>query len=122
MPDASIFEGTDGPLGRVERLIAEVAGFYERSTGWWEVRQADRVAGDSWAIPEAAYEERFAALIRAAVAPLDADPDVPAVVGSVLVNVYFGLRAAGRTSAEAVEVERELLLPWLERRLEASRT
>jgi len=121
MPDASIFAGADGPLERVEQLLVEVAACYERSAGWWEVREADRVAGNSWAIPEAAYEERFASLIRAAVAPLDADPDVPAVVGSVLLNVYFGQRAAGRTSAEAVEVERELLLPWLERRLEASR-
>jgi AcrR family transcriptional regulator len=122
MPDDSIFDGSDGPLERVDRLIVEVAAFYERSTGWWAIREADRVAGNAWAIPEATYESRFEGLIRAAVAPLDADPEVTAVVGAVLLHVYFGLRGAGRTSGQAVDVERRLLLPWLSTRLEAPPT
>ena len=44
---------------------------------------------------------------------------MPAVVGGVLLNVYFALRAAGRSSRQAVAAERELLVPWLESRLAA---
>ena len=74
MPDATIFDGAHGTIERVERLLVEVAAFFERSTGWWEVREADRVAGNAWAVPEAAYEQRIAALIRAAVEPLERRP------------------------------------------------
>ena len=45
------------------------------------------------------------------------DPSVVAVVGAVLVHVYFAGRSAGLTSAAAVDVERSLLVPWLEARL-----
>ena len=118
MPDATIFADADGTIARVERLLVEVAAFFERSTGWWEVREADRIAGNAWAAPEAAYEERIAALIRTAVAPLDDDPTVVAVVGAVLVHVYFAARATGQPADAAVALERTLLLPWLTARLE----
>jgi AcrR family transcriptional regulator len=117
MPDATIFLGARGPIERVERLLVEVAAFFERSTGWWEVREADRAAGNAWAAPEAAYERRIAALIRAAVEPLDEDPSVVSVVGAVLVHVYFAARSTGRSSEAAIEIERALLLPWLTARL-----
>ena len=113
MPDESIFSDVSGPLPRLERLLVEVAAFFERSTGWWEVRQADRTGGDAWAMPEARYDERIADLIRAAVAPLDTDPAVVPVIAAVLVHVYFSARAAGLSSEAAVDVERALLLPWL---------
>src|SRR5262245_17661333 len=71
MPDETIFNGIPGTIERVLQLLVEVAAFYERSAGWWAVREADRLRGDSWAAPEEAYEQRFASLIRAAVAPLD---------------------------------------------------
>ena len=119
MPDESIFEGAAGPLERVERLLVEVAAFFERATGWWEVRVADQAAGDTWGTPEARYEERIAALIGAAVAPLDDDPLVLAVVGTTLVQVYFAIRSAGGSSEAALDVERQLLVPWLQTRLAA---
>jgi AcrR family transcriptional regulator len=117
MPDASIFDGVDGTLERVDRLLVEISAFFERSTGWWEVRVADQSAGNSWGAPEARYNERVARLIAAAVAPLDDDPFVMSVVATVMVQVYFSLRAAGGSPAEALEVQRQLLVPWLARRL-----
>jgi len=119
MPDASIFDGVDGTLERVDRLLVEISAFFERSTSWWEVRVADQSAGNSWGAPEARYNERVARLIAAAVAPLGDDPFVMSVVATVMVQVYFSLRAAGGSPAEALEVQRQLLVPRLARRLAA---
>lgn len=120
MPDASIFAGARGPIERLERLLVETAAFFERSTEWWAVREADRGAGNAWAVPEGRYEERMAALIRAAVEPLGDEPAVGAIIGAVLVNVYFAARSAGLSSADAVAIERAFLVPWLEGRLASS--
>ncbi len=116
MPDESIFAGAGAAIERLDRLLVEVAAFFERSSGWWEVRVADRTRGDAWAAPEAQYDERIRALIRAAVGPVGEDPAAVAIVAAVLVHVYFAGRAAGLTSAAAVDVERSLLVPWLEAR------
>jgi AcrR family transcriptional regulator len=121
MPDASIFVGVDGLTARVDRLLSEIAAFFERATGWWEVRVADQRAGNAWEVAEAAYDALVADLIRKAVDPLGDDPAVVATVAAVMVQVYFGARSSGRSQEEAVEFERELLVPWLERRL-ASRS
>ncbi len=117
MPDASIFDGADGTIERVDRLLVEIAAFFERSTGWWEVREADRSGIDAWAMPEVRYNERVASLIRGAIAPLDEDPVAVAVVAAAHVHIYFALRSAGLTSDAAVDVERQILIPWLEARL-----
>ena len=113
MPDASILDGVAGHPERLDRLLVEVAAFFERSTGWWEVRVADQRAGNAWEAAEAAYDARIADLIRVAVDPLGDDPFVVSTIAAVLVHVYFGARSAGRSSAEAVAEERSLLLPWL---------
>ena len=117
MPDETIFAGANSPIERLDRLLVEVAAFFERSTGWWQVREADRVRGDAWATPEAQYDERIRGLIRAAVDPLGDDPAVVAVIAAVLVHVYFSARSAGLSSAAAVDVVRSMLVPWLESRL-----
>jgi AcrR family transcriptional regulator len=116
MPDTTIFAGASGPIQRIDRLLAEVSAFFERSAEWWAVREADRTGGDAWAGPEARYDARIAALIRTAIDPLGEDPAVVAVVGAVLVHVYFAGRSAGLSSAAAVDVQRSLLIPWLEER------
>ena len=103
-----------GLAERVERLLVEVSAFFERSTGWWEVREADRSAGNAWAVAEAGYQARITALIRAALEPLGDDPIAVAVIDAVLVHVYFSIRAGGGSAREAVDVERQLLVPWLE--------
>jgi AcrR family transcriptional regulator len=117
MPDETILAGAGGPIERLERLLVEVAAFFERATGWWQVREADRVRGDAWATPEARYDERIRDLIRTAVEPLGDDPAVVAIIAAVIVNVYFAARAAGLSSADAIDVERSLLVPWLGARL-----
>jgi AcrR family transcriptional regulator len=119
MPDERIFDGLPGTIERVLQLLVEVAAFFERSTGWWEVREADRIAGNAWATPEAAYEDRFGALIRSAVRPLDGDPIAVSVIGAVLVHVYFAMRSTGTSTDDAIAAEAALLVPWLESRLAA---
>jgi AcrR family transcriptional regulator len=120
VPDERIFEGATGPIERVERLVRELAAFFERSTGWWQVREADRGGLDAWALPEARYNAHMERLIRIAVAPLD-DPVVLAVIGAVLVHVYFAGRINGLEPAAAGEIELQLLVPWLEGLLAARR-
>lgn len=117
MPDEAIFQGADGPIERLERLLRELAAFFERATGWWQVREADRGGLDAWALPEARYNTRTEELIRIAVAPLGDDPVVVNVIGAVLVHVYFAARTSGMAPAEAVDVQLGLLVPWLSRRL-----
>jgi AcrR family transcriptional regulator len=116
MPDASIFDGLNGLAERVERLLVEVSAFFERSTGWWEVREADRSAGNAWEVAVAGYQARITALIRNALEPLGDDPIAVAVVDAVLVHVYFSIRATGGSAGEAVDVERHFLVPWLDAR------
>jgi AcrR family transcriptional regulator len=116
MPDASIFDGVNGLAERIERLLLEVSAFFERSTGWWEVREADRSAGNAWEAAEAGYQARITALIRNALEPLGDDPIAVAVIDAVLVHVYFSIRAGGGSVREAVDVERQFLVPWLDAR------
>jgi AcrR family transcriptional regulator len=120
MPDEGIFEGIDGVGARVERLIRDVVAFYERGTGWWEVRERDRVRGNAWAGPEAAYQADFADLIAAALGPLSSDSVVSAVVATVIEPLYFSLRASGSTPEAAIEVQLAIVLPWLDRRVSGS--
>lgn len=117
MPDEAIFAGAAGPIERFDRLLRELAAFYERSSSWWEVRVTDHGGTDAWAMPEARYNARIEALIRRAVDPLGDDPVVVAVIGAMLVSVYYAGRGAGLRSDESVAIQRDLLVPWLESRL-----
>jgi AcrR family transcriptional regulator len=116
MPDSSIFDGLARLADRVDRLLVEMSDFMERSTGWWEVREADRAAGNAWEVAEAGYQVRITDLIRAALEPLGDDSTAVAVVDAVLVHVYFSVRGTGGTAEEAIDVERRFLVPWLEAR------
>jgi len=118
MPDASIFRGAGSLAERMDRLLHELVDFFERSNDWWQVREADRAAGDQWSAPEVSYYESMGRLIAEAIAPID-DPAIVAIVGSVLVQAYFPARATGRSPDEARELVRSLLVPWLEGRLAA---
>ena len=114
MPDSSIFAGATALAERMDRLLDEVVDFFERGNDWWQIREADRAAGDQWSAPEARYYEAMGRLIADAIAPID-DPAIIGIVGSVLVQAYFPARSAGRSAEEARELVRSLLVPWLER-------
>jgi AcrR family transcriptional regulator len=116
MPDASIFAGARSLTERMDRLLREIVDFFERGNEWWQIREADRAAGDQWSAPEARYYEEIATLIGEAIAPID-DPAIIGIVGSVLVQAYFPARSAGRSADEARELVRSLLVPWLEAQL-----
>ena len=116
LPDASMFEGLTSATERVRRLAVELAAFFERGTEWWEIRQRDANLAQAWSGPEARYRERLMELVRAAVAPLDADPAVVPTVATIVEALYFTLRGSGLSSAAAVETGLDLLLPWLEDR------
>jgi len=120
MPDERIFDGVEEPLARVERLVREVVAFYERGTGWWQVRERDRARGNAWASPEAAYQADLAELVAAALGPLAADAVATAVVSVVIEPLYFALRASGSTPDEAIHVQLAIVLPWLDRRVSGS--
>ena len=120
MPDERIFDGIVGPVARVERLVHEVVSFYERGTGWWEVRERDRVQGNAWAAPEAAYQADLGGLVAAALGAIADDPVATAVVSTVLEPLYFSLRASGSSPQEAIEVQLAIVLPWLDRRVSGS--
>jgi AcrR family transcriptional regulator len=113
MPDASIFAGATSLAERMDRLLLEVVDFFERGNEWWQIREADRAAGDQWSAPEVRYYDEMGRLIAAAIAPID-DPAIVAIVGSLLVQAYFPARSAGRSADEARELVRSLLVPWLE--------
>ncbi len=116
MPDEGIFDGVDAPGPRVERLIRAVVAFYERGTGWWQVRERDRVQGNAWATPEAAYQADLSRLVVVALGPLAGDAVATAVVSTVLEPLYFSLRGSGSTPDEAIGVQLAIVLPWLDRR------
>jgi hypothetical protein len=117
MPGEEIFAGVSTTIGRVRRLVAELATFYERGTEWWTIRQRDPALRQAWASQEARYEERRGELVRAAIRPLDVDPVAIAVTGVAVETIYFSLRAAGQASDAAAATVLDVLVPWLEERL-----
>jgi AcrR family transcriptional regulator len=121
VPGVEIYEGLGTVIERVERLARELADFSARSENWWQVRESDPDLIASWAGHERRYEEHLSMLVAAALGP-DPDPNVVAVVGTIVgTPLYYALRGAGVSSDEAVEIELSLLIPWLEGRSRAER-
>jgi AcrR family transcriptional regulator len=121
LPGVEIYDGLETVVERVERLARELAAFSSRSDSWWQIREADPDLIASWAGHERRYEEHLSMLVATALGP-DPDPNVVAVVGTVVGSpLYYALRGAGASSDEAVEIELSLLIPWLEHRSRAER-
>jgi AcrR family transcriptional regulator len=121
VPGVEIFDGLGTVVERVERLARELAAFSSRSENWWQVRESDPDLIASWAGHERRYEEHLSMLVATALGP-DPDPNVVAVVGTVVGSpLYYALRGAGASSDEAVEIELSLLIPWLQRLSRAER-
>jgi len=129
LPDIDIFDGLDTPSERVTRLGHELVAFYGRGEEWWFVLTADASMSPAFEQTTRMYEERFDQLVKAAVGPMDDDPLVVAMVGSVVAPpVHYALVARGFSPDEVVEASLAMLLPWLDshasgrRRPKAGRT
>jgi hypothetical protein len=98
-------------------LAAALAEFSDRSEGWWQVYRSDPQLASAWSSAEDDYNDDFSALVREALGPLGSDGDAVAVATSLVgPEGFYALKNRGYTSADAVRLNLELLLPWLERR------
>jgi AcrR family transcriptional regulator len=116
MPGLDVFDGLATVTERVEALARELAGFFERSGSWWEVRQGDPDLAAAWVDLERRYDERVARLAAAAVEPGVGDVAVAVAVVVPVVGgpMYFRLRGAGLSVDETIALELSVIGPWLE--------
>jgi len=122
LPDIDIFDGLDTPSERVTRLGHELVAFYGRGEEWWFVLTADASMSPAFEQTTRMYEDRFDQLVKAAVGPMDDDPLVVAMVGSVVgPPVHYALVARGFSPDEVVEASLAMLLPWLDSRASGRR-
>ncbi len=121
IPTLAIFDGLGGLRERIERLAQELAAFYERSEPWWRAYEREPELINAWSGGiEQEYYGEIDRLMRAALGELGTDERSVAVVASVIgPPTYFGLRARGLSSDEAVALTLQLTLPWFEQRRDA---
>jgi len=122
-PTPAIFDGVEALPDRIGRLASELADFYARSDAWWRAYQREPELIDAWAGGVDRYYRDIDALMRAALGELGEDETALAVVAAVVgPPTYFALQARGASSAEAVDLTVELVVPWLESRRRHRRT
>jgi AcrR family transcriptional regulator len=120
VPRPEIFDGANGLADRVGRLARALAAFYERSEPWWRAYEREPDLINAWGGGVDQYYADVDRLMRAALGGLASDEQAMAVVASVIgPPTYFGLKARGLTSDDAVRLTVELAIPWLERREDA---
>ena len=124
IPTPALFEGVDDLEARISLLAGALAAMYERSARWWRAYQREPELINAWSGGVDAYYADFERLMRAALGDLSTDERSVAVVSSIIgPPAYFGFRARGLSSEEAVRLTTELAVPWLERRrAEVART
>ena len=107
-PAPDVFRGLRSRRARVERLVSEVFGWYERYPSWRRgPADADKLEVLSRAV--ARREAHLRSLVEAALGP---EPDrtlVDTVRSVVDFEVYSSLVAGGRSTAEAAEAITALL-------------
>lgn len=114
MPTADLFDGVDRLADRVHLLVAELAGFFDRSVTWYQVSQREPPGSQVWADAEARYYGELDVLVRAALGRLAADADAVAVVSVVLSTWVVGaIQRSGRSTETAVGLVSDLLATWL---------
>ena len=117
IPTPEIFDGLASLRDRVERLARELAAFYERSEPWWRVYEREPDLIQAWGGGVDQYYADIDMLMKTALGDMSSDSRSLAVVASVIgPPTFFGLRARGLSSDEAVGLSLELAVPWLERR------
>jgi AcrR family transcriptional regulator len=120
LPPTTIFEGVATLEDRVEILVRELSVFFERSEPWFTVWRREPGSLAAWAEVEQHYYREFQALVRAAVGPLAADPEVVLVAGSLITPPVLGaIETGGRTSETAADLVASVLVAWLTTRGDA---
>jgi AcrR family transcriptional regulator len=117
IPTPTVFDGLEDLRVRVTRLAEELAALYERSEPWWRAYEREPELISAW---RGGVDQHYAAierLMRAGLGELGSDEESVAVVASVIgPPTFFALRGRGLSSADAVRLTLELVVPWLERR------
>lgn len=121
-PDPSILDGLPTIGARIERLTGELVAFFDRGAPWWDVLQRDADLSQAWAGASEVYEQGFTRLLQAALGPLADDPVAMAVTANAVgPELHYRLRQAGVSAEDAVDVQHNVIIPWLERRAEGVR-
>jgi AcrR family transcriptional regulator len=117
VPTPAIFDGLATRSDRLARLAHELAALYERSEPWWRAYEREPALVSAWAGGVDRYYADVDRLMRAALGALADDDAAMAVVAAVIgPPTFFALRNRGMTSAEAVQLTLDLIVPWLEAR------
>jgi len=123
LPGVAIFEGLGTVVQRVTVLARELAGFFERSAAWWQVREGDPDLASAWVGAESGFDDHLARLVAVAIGPsaeggaAASTPGTAAAVATVIGGpLYYRLRGSGLSLDDAVALELSLILPWLEGR------
>ena len=119
-PTSAIFDGVDGIAERITRLATELAAFYERSSGAWQLYRQEPFLVEAWSGGIDRYYRDVDDLMRNALGPLRHDRTALAMVAAVIgPPAFFALRARGLSSRKAADLCVEVAVPWLEARAAA---
>ena len=122
LPDASFLAGSRSMAARMERFAVELAALSDRGETWWYVMQREPALARLWSSLQSSYEVQFETLARSALGPLGDDDEAFAVVSAVIgPPTFYALKGAGYSSADAVRIGLDLVVPWLERRSRTAR-
>jgi AcrR family transcriptional regulator len=106
----ALFDGLAGAAERLGRLASEVFGIYERAAGELHVARREPEAHPSVAGFAAEVERALAALVDAALAPLDASAEDRALTRALIdLGTWEALRRSGLDAPAAAAAMRDLL-------------
>lgn len=109
LPTTAIFAGVPSGGERLRRLVMALYAFYDRSSDWFRVLQADQSEA-AYRDSEARFWASMSALYDAALGDIEPDPTVRAtVVGLTGPATYIALRQAGLATGAASAVVGEML-------------
>jgi AcrR family transcriptional regulator len=107
---ASLFDGLDAPVDRIERLVREAFAIYERGAPQLRAIRSEPDVHPNVAEAGEEVEAALAALIDAAVAPFGITPADRATVRAMIdLGTWQALRDQGLGPAEAVDAVSRML-------------
>jgi AcrR family transcriptional regulator len=123
VPDGSVLAGVPDPAARARRFVAEMFGFYVRTSDWWRVFTGgtnELPSNPAFAAATSRYEAAVGAFMAAALGPMMSDR-VATITARTLVapSTFYPLLGAGLSVDEASEVVGDLLADLVTGRLAA---